>query len=109
MARKSEIRQQAKAALDALVAAANSTNEQEGNRQLGVAITRLSEAAGVTAKSPRPSKATREGEGAGEPTRLLERMGIGADGFDLVESERLALLSGGLLERMGLDRDELEA
>jgi len=102
MARKSEIRQQAKAALDALLAAADAPDEETGGRRLGDALERLSEAAGVLPKGKSLREVAKGGGQSGEVSlseALAYATGQGRD--------NPALTDASLLGRLGIDRDEL--
>jgi hypothetical protein len=107
MAKKSDIRRAAKAGLDSLVAMADSKDEATANRHLKEALESLIEASGL-APLGEGRKKLREAHRAGGTGRLLEAVGLDQDLNPLPRPAVKRHPEGsGLLDRMGLDADEL--
>jgi hypothetical protein len=105
MARKSEIRLQAKAALDSLLAATKEPDEARASGHLRVALERLSEAAGVLPEGRSLQEVAADGEPPESGESSLREVLAYATG----ERRDNPLLDGDadLLARMGIDRDYL--
>jgi hypothetical protein len=106
VAKKSEIRSRARVGLDSLMAMVDSKDEATANRHLKEALAALTEAAGLAPIGKGHAKLREAGRrGTG---RLLEAVGLDQDLNPLPQPAVKRPPEGaGLLDRMGLDADEL--
>ncbi len=108
MSRKAVIREQCLAALVLLRKAAANDDERLAERQVAEGLAKLQEAAGILPKGKRLSEVAASREAGGDAPEGEQSL-TEAMAFATGESRVNPLRSGDLLDRMGIDRDELGA